>query len=102
MEVRTKGVKFSPTGRQWATASTEGLLIYSLDDTFIFDPYELDQDITPQSIRDILNKGEFLRALINSFRLNELWLIKEIFQSIPCSNINLLANHFLKNIYPDF
>lgn len=31
-EVRTKHLRFSPTGRAWAAASTEGLLIYSLDD----------------------------------------------------------------------
>ncbi|KAJ1669725.1 U3 snoRNP protein, partial [Spiromyces aspiralis] len=38
LEVRTRGVRFSPTGRQWATATTEGLMIYSLDDAFVFDP----------------------------------------------------------------
>ena len=32
VQIRTKDVKFSPTGRAWAAATTEGLVIYSLDD----------------------------------------------------------------------
>jgi periodic tryptophan protein 2 len=40
-EARTKCVRFSPTGRSWGAATTEGLLIYSLDDHIIFDPYDL-------------------------------------------------------------
>jgi len=30
-EVNVYGIKFSPTGLSWASATTEGLLIYSLD-----------------------------------------------------------------------
>lgn len=30
-EVRVFSVRFSPTGQSWAAATTEGLLIYSLD-----------------------------------------------------------------------
>jgi periodic tryptophan protein 2 len=31
-EIRTRAVHFSPTGRAWAAATTEGLVIFSLDD----------------------------------------------------------------------
>jgi periodic tryptophan protein 2 len=48
-EARTKCVRFSPTGRAWAAASTEGLLIYSLDETVTFDPFELSIDLKPFS-----------------------------------------------------
>ena len=39
--IRSKCVQFSPTGRAFAVASTEGLLVYSLDDALVFDPIEL-------------------------------------------------------------
>lgn len=40
-EIRTKCVMFSPAGRSFSVASTEGLLMYSLDDSLVFDPFEL-------------------------------------------------------------
>jgi periodic tryptophan protein 2 len=40
-EIRTKCIQFSPSGRAYAVASTEGLLIYSIDETLVFDPFEL-------------------------------------------------------------
>ncbi|KAJ1947304.1 U3 snoRNP protein [Kickxella alabastrina] len=93
-EARTRDVKFSPTGRQWAAASTEGLLIYSLDETMVFDPYELDEDVTPDTIRDLSRKGDHLRALVNAFRLNEKYLIREVYEAIPPLDVVLLTKDF--------
>ncbi|KAJ1948790.1 U3 snoRNP protein [Linderina macrospora] len=93
-EVRTRDVRFSPTGRQWAAASTEGLLIYSLDETLVFDPYELDEDVTPETIRELSRKGEYLRALVNAFRLNEQYLIRETYERIPPTDVMLLTKDF--------
>ncbi|KAJ1871468.1 U3 snoRNP protein, partial [Coemansia sp. RSA 486] len=93
-EARTRDVKFSPTGRQWAAASTEGLLIYSLDETITFDPYELDEDVTPDTIRDLSRKGDHLRALVNAFRLNERYLIREVYEAIPPLDVVLLTKDF--------
>ncbi|KAJ2688489.1 U3 snoRNP protein [Coemansia spiralis] len=93
-EVRTRAVKFSPTGRQWAAASTEGLLIYSLDDTLLFDPYELDEDVTPDTIRDLSRKGDHLRALVNAFRLNEKYVIREVYEAVPPLDVVLLTKDF--------
>lgn len=46
--VRVNSVKISPTGRTWAVAATGGVLLYSLDDDLIFDPTDLEEDVTPQ------------------------------------------------------
>lgn len=46
--IRTKCLRIAPTGRSWAAATTEGVLLYSMDDTFIFDPTDLDMDVTPE------------------------------------------------------
>ena len=50
-EVRVSGLQFSPTGRDFGAASTEGLLIYSLDSKMFFDPFELELEITPATTR---------------------------------------------------
>lgn len=46
--VRTKCLRIAPTGRSWAAATTEGVLLYSVDDSFVFDPTDLDVDVTPE------------------------------------------------------
>ncbi|KAJ7892933.1 WD40-repeat-containing domain protein [Mycena olivaceomarginata] len=90
-EARTKCVRFSPTGRAWAAASTEGLLIYSLDDTITFDPFDLSIDLTPQAVLDVLASREYLKALVMAFRLNEKALIHRVYESIPRGDIRLVA-----------
>jgi periodic tryptophan protein 2 len=62
--IRTRCVRFSPTGRQWSVISTEGLLIYSLDEQYMFDPYQLDVDVTPDNILKTLKQKLYLKALI--------------------------------------
>ncbi|CAG8552856.1 23585_t:CDS:2 [Dentiscutata erythropus] len=90
-EIRTKCVKFSPTGRSWAAASTEGLLIYSLDELLLFDPFDLEMDITPSSILKTLNSKDYLKALVMSFRLNERYIIRQVYETIPPDDIELVV-----------
>lgn len=90
-EARTKCIRFSPTGRTWAAASTEGLLIYSLDETVSFDPFDLSIDLTPQSIIEVLSAREFLKSLIMAFRLSEKPLIQQVYEAIPRGDIRLVA-----------
>ncbi|KAJ3185825.1 hypothetical protein HDU85_001194 [Gaertneriomyces sp. JEL0708] len=87
----TKGVRFSPTGRAWAAASTEGLLIYTLDETLTFDPFDLEIDITPDAILEALAEKSYLRALIMSFRLGERPITRAVYEGIPADNITLVA-----------
>lgn len=46
--IQTKCLRIAPTGRSWTAATTEGVLVYSIDDSFIFDPTDLDIDVTPE------------------------------------------------------
>ena len=48
----------------------------------MFDPYDLDPDVTPATIREVSSRGEHARALVLSFRLNEKELIREVVESI--------------------
>ncbi|KAG9302928.1 hypothetical protein G9A89_022345 [Geosiphon pyriformis] len=90
-EIRTKSVKFSPTGRSWAVASTEGLLLYSLDESLLFDPFELEIDITPVTVLETLRAQEYLKALVMAFRLNETYIIHEVYEGIPPQDIELVV-----------
>ncbi|XP_065187306.1 periodic tryptophan protein 2 homolog [Sycon ciliatum] len=90
-EIRTKSVQFSPTGRAWAAASTEGLLIYSLDASVVFDPIELDVDVTVSRICSLLDKGEMLNAVVMSLRLNEIDMIQRVIETVPADEVEMLC-----------
>ncbi|XP_076839632.1 PWP2 small subunit processome component [Brachyhypopomus gauderio] len=97
-EIRVSSLHFSPTGRSWAAASTEGLLIYSLDTSLVFDPYDLDMDVTPVSIRHQLKKKEWASAIVLAFRLNETGLIREVLESVPYDQTELVSSS-LPDVY---
>lgn len=52
-------LQFSPTGQQWAAATTEGLLIYSLSSDLVFDPWDLQIGITPAAVREAIEDQDF-------------------------------------------
>lgn len=92
-EVRVTGVAFAPTGRSFCAASTEGLLIYSLDTMPLFDPVDLDLAVTPASTLYVLQKEkDYLKALVMAFRLNEAPLIRQVYEAIPYNNISLVVD----------
>ncbi|KAK0752155.1 WD40-repeat-containing domain protein [Schizothecium vesticola] len=94
-DVRVTGVAFSPDGTSFCAASTEGLLIYSLDSTVQFDPFDLNMEITPASTLAVLQQEkDYLKALVMAFRLNEAGLITRVFQAIPYTEIGLVVEHF--------
>ena len=59
-------MRFAPTGRQFAAATTEGLLLYTLDDTTLFDPFELDESVTPAATMAAAKAGNAEKAMIVS------------------------------------
>lgn len=82
-EIQVFSVKFSPSGQSWSAATTEGLMVFSLDKGVIFDPYYLSLEVTPKSIRECLKNEEYSTSLIMSLKLNEYKLIQEIIEKIP-------------------
>lgn len=97
-EVRVTAVAFSPAGRAFCAASTEGLLVYSLDHDLQFDPLELDINITQANTLKAMEDCLYLRALIMSFRLNESFLLKRVFEAIPLVEVVRLVRQ-LPEIY---
>lgn len=97
-EVRVYYLQFSPTAQAWAAATTEGLLIYSLDVGFVFDPFQLELGITPDTVKKTLNEKEYAKALMMALRLNERILIRCVVENIPCADIELTVAN-LTDVY---
>jgi periodic tryptophan protein 2 len=93
-EVRTRAVQLSPTGRAFGSATTEGLLLYSLDKEITFDPYELDIDITPSTILSSANRKEYLKALLMSLRLSQSQVTLKVLETVPPPEIPLVLRDF--------
>ncbi|KAI1000850.1 Periodic tryptophan protein 2 [Podosphaera aphanis] len=92
-EVRVAALAFAPSMRAFCAASTEGLLIYSLDTMPLFDPIDLDLTVTPSSTIHVLEvENDYIKALIMAFRLNESSLIRRVFEKIPHTTISLVVN----------
>lgn len=91
-EARTKSVRFAPTGRAWAAASTEGLLVYSLDAALLFDPFDLSLALTPAEIlRTLEEEREYFKALIMALRFSDPALIRTVYERVPVGDIKLIV-----------
>lgn len=95
--VRVTAVDFSPTARSFCAASSEGLLVYSLDSSAAenaFDPFDLDISITPATIATALHsEKDYLKAIVMAFRLNEAPTIRTVYETIPHSEIpHIISN----------
>lgn len=90
-QVRVTCVQFSPTSSAFAAASTEGLLIFSTDNFVVFDPFDLDMDVTPDSVAEALQERSWVFALVMAFRLNEEYLIDRVVETIPVADVQLVC-----------
>ncbi|XP_068127133.1 periodic tryptophan protein 2 homolog isoform X2 [Hyperolius riggenbachi] len=91
-EIRVSSLRFSPTGRSWAATSTEGLLIFSLDSSAVFDPFQLDEEVTAGSVHRALSAGQWTLALVMAMRLNEERLLQEALEKVPSKDIKVLCS----------
>ena len=90
-EIRCKQVRFAPGGRAFAIASTAGLMQYSVDASLTFDPFELDETVTPEAMRVALSEQEWGRALTMALHMNEAAYIKESCNAVPVDSIDIVA-----------
>jgi len=101
--IRSSCVRFSPTGREWATTCTDGLLLFSLDNNAVFDPFELQEDATPAAVKQHIKTGEFTKAIVMSFHINEMELMVEALDSVQKQDImsvtRSLSAMYLKQLF---
>ncbi|KAI4482008.1 hypothetical protein M0804_009027 [Polistes exclamans] len=91
-EVRVYSLQFCPTGQAWGAATTEGLLIYSLNAGYMFDPFQLEIGITPLTTKEAISKQEYGKALMMALKLNEKSLIRQSLEAVPFKNIELVIS----------
>ena len=101
-EVITSCVKFSPSGRDWAAATTQGLQIFSLDANIVFMPLELDESVTPQAIHTAIAQQRFDKAIAYSLQLGEPDSIRKAVACVPPSSIGLLCRSIDVRLLADF
>jgi len=90
-DISVMATTFSPTGREFAAVSSEGLLIYSQENMAAFDPFQLDTEVTPENIRKTLESKDYVQALMMCFRLNREKLTDEVTTKIPQEQIPILV-----------
>jgi periodic tryptophan protein 2 len=90
-EIITSALRFSPTGRDWAVVSTQGLQIFSLDDAMLFAPTDLDIAITPQAVLKAVGNHEFSTAVNMALHLGERDVLKKAVDSVVLESIDLVV-----------
>ncbi|MCL4119825.1 UNVERIFIED_CONTAM: hypothetical protein GTU68_053217, partial [Idotea baltica] len=91
-QVRVTSLSVSKTGVSWAACTTEGLLIYSLDDDWLFDPLQLEENNTPEAVRRKLKNKSYSTALMMATRLNMKSLTKEVLERIPHTSVSVVVD----------
>ena len=82
--------------------TTEGLLIWRLDEDLIFDPIALTEDVTPIAVSNCFTRGQYGQALIMAMLLNETPLIAMVVDGTPNGSVNLVARSITRNHYVRF
>lgn len=102
LAVRVKDVKFSPDGKSFACATTEGVIIYSINTSQVFAPYDLDIDITLGNLILELKKRNYLQAILMSLKLNQIKIMEKTFELVPASAIPIISSNFPINYLEKF
>eukprot|EP00301_Raphidiophrys_heterophryoidea_P021958 c6227_g1_i1.p1 GENE.c6227_g1_i1~~c6227_g1_i1.p1 ORF type:complete len:913 (+),score=249.92 c6227_g1_i1:32-2740(+) len=92
--VQAMGVQMSPSGNGFSVVSSEGLLVYGNDQTFYFDPTDLDIECTVQNIHKAIQKGQNSKALVMSMRLNEEDLMEIAYLAVRPADIPSVVESF--------
>ncbi|CAL8081405.1 unnamed protein product [Orchesella dallaii] len=84
--IQAYATKFSPGGRMWAAATTEGVQLYTTDSAAsFFNPIDGSRKITPQAISEALKNQHFDAALFMALKLNIPATTTMVLEKIPVS-----------------
>lgn len=92
LAIRIKQCKFSPDGSQFACATTEGLIIYSLAADMSFVPFDLSEEVTIDNIIEQTKAENYLTALMLALRMNDAQVLDSVFKCIPIANAQLICS----------
>lgn len=98
LKAEVKCVHACATGRLWTAVTTEGVLVYGDGAEvgggggFVFDPTNLDIDVTPEAASKAAARGDYSIALSIALRLNERNCLNEVVERVPVESIDLVVN----------
>ncbi len=84
-------LRFSPSGRDWAAATTQGLQLFSVDPALLFVPLDLDIAVTPQAVTQAIASQQFAMALTFSLQLGEGDVIRKAIGATPLSAVTMVV-----------
>ncbi|KAI6190657.1 Utp12 domain-containing protein [Aphelenchoides bicaudatus] len=84
---------FNPIGRSFAVVSTEGVLVYSVDNYRKFQPRRLVDKVTPKSVRDAIQDEKYHKALYMALILNDNDLVETSLNVMQFEKIPSVIGH---------
>lgn len=88
LEVKASKVVYASTGRTFGVVTTEGLLVYSLDDSEQWLPMSLSLEVSKPNVVQSLVKEEYTTAVIMAMQLGDEKLSKDVILRVPASEIS--------------
>lgn len=76
----------------WAAATPEGVVMYTHDSGLMFDPLDLDEDVTPAGVIAAIKSKQFGKALLMALRLGETALIEKCVLVMPPEKLTSIAS----------
>jgi len=91
LKIEVRSLKFSPNGKAWAAATTEGAAIFGINETLFFTPIELDEEVSLEGLKKLFQKKDYFNCLLVGLKLNEPKILEMIYQYIPVKHIEPIA-----------
>jgi len=100
-ELVTHCLRFSPSGRDWAAATTQGLQLFSVDPALLFVPIDLDVTVTPQAVSQAIAQQQYPLALSFSLQLGEGDTIRKAVGATPIDAVPIVVRSLDKRLLGD-
>lgn len=99
-ELMAAAVRFSPSGGEWAVASTAGLQVYALDEGLLFAPVDLDTACTPQGVYLAIGSHQHAAAINMALQLGEAAVLEAAVSSVPLEGVALVCRTLIRDLLP--
>jgi len=98
IEASVSSIKFAPTGKNFAAATSEGVILFSNEKAFRSIDYvggcvdfsQFRADVTLESDRTALGTKNFSSALDGALRLKKIDLLTEVIETIPTDDVQFI------------
>ena len=86
--ISTSRALFSPTGSEFAIATTQGVMIYGLDEALVFDPRLATENVDKSTVSSHLANRQWSAAIVGALHLNETDVISSVIRKTPVGDVD--------------